>query len=274
MVRKYSLMAGVAAVVFAAPAFAGDFPSKSMPVTAAPDPSWTGFYIGVNGGYGWGKDGFDSPLDLSTTITSPSPPTAISGLSAKGTLFGGHAGYNWQGGRWVGGLEADLDWANIRGTANRFADTFDGITFIQGNSTKFDALGTLRARLGLLVTPDLLVYGTGGGAAGHTTSSATFGNNLFPIFESFTAGQTQFGWSAGAGVEGKLTALGLSNLTLRVEYLHYGFLTASTPFVTGGNGIAFSPFSSLSGFTLNHQMNVDVVRAGLTWQFTSAPGRY
>jgi outer membrane immunogenic protein len=272
IVRKYLLMAGVAAVVFAAPAFAGDFPSKSMPVAAPPEPSWTGFYIGVNGGYGSGKDNFADPLDLSPIGDPASPPTPINGLSPKGGVFGGHAGYNWQSGRWVGGLEADLDSANIRGAASHEATTIDGLVFYtQNNSTKFDALGTLRARFGVLVTPDLLFYGTGGGAAGHATSSATFGNNFVPMIASFTAVQTEFGWSAGGGAEGKLTALGLSNLTLRVEYLHYGFLGASTPFVTGGNGIVFNPFS---GIALNHQSNIDVVRAGLTWQFTSAPGRY
>ena len=83
---------------------------------------------------------------------------------------------------------------------------------------------------------------------------------------SFTAGQTQFGWSAGGGIEGKLTAFGLSELTWRVEYLHYGFLNEATPFA--------GTIDLSNGFTLNHHSNIDVVRGGLTWQFTSAPGPY
>jgi opacity protein-like surface antigen len=268
-VRKYSLMAGVAAVVFAAPAFAADFPTKSMPIVAAPEPTWTGFYIGLDGGYGWGRDRFADPLDLSGPVIgglATDTPTPIGGVNLKGWLFGGHAGYNWQSGRWVGGLEADLDAANIKGMTGLSATTIDGNTFVQSNSTKFDALATLRVRLGLLVTPDLLVYGTGGGAAGHATNfaSGNFNNGLFA--DSYTAGQTLFGWSAGGGVEGKLTSIGLSNVTLRVEYLHYGFLSEATPFANIANPVG--------GFTLNHGVNIDVVRGGLTWQFTSASGRY
>jgi outer membrane immunogenic protein len=256
-------------VVFAAPAFAADLPTKAMPIVAAPEPTWTGFYIGLDGGYGWGRDRFADPLDLAPLVLGvprTDISTPIGGVNVKGWLFGGHAGYNWQSGRWVGGLEADLDTANIKGMTGLSATTIDGNTFVQSNSTKFDALGTLRARLGLLVTPDVLFYGTAGGAAGHTTNSASgnFNDGLFA--GSYTAGQTLFGWSAGGGLEGKLTSIGMSNATVRVEYLHYGFLNETTPFANiidpGG------------GFTLNHRLSVDVVRGGLTWQFTSASGRY
>ena len=262
-------MLGVAAVVFATPAFAADFSTKVMPIIAAPEPTWTGFYIGLDGGYGWGRDRFADPLDLSALVLGTvhtDVPTPIGGVNVKGWLFGGHAGYNWQYSRWVGGLEADLDAADIKGTTGLTATTIDGNTFVQTNSTKFDALATLRARLGLLVTPDVLFYGTAGGAAGHTANSAAgnFNDGLFAA--SYSAGQSLFGWSAGGGVEGKLSSIGMRNVTLRVEYLHYGFLNEATPFANIGE--------PGGGFTLNHRMNVDVVRGGLTWQFTSAPGRY
>ncbi len=266
MVHKYSLMASVAAVVFAAPAFAADLPTKAMPMVAPPVSTWTGFYIGVNGGYGWGKDNFDDPVALSfALLDGRTAPATINGLSPKGGVFGGHAGYNWQSGSWVGGLEADLDGADIKATNSLSFSSIDGTTFSQSNSTKFDTLATLRARLGLLIVPDVLIYGTAGGAAAHTENSA-FANPGFSDPVTFTSGQNQFGWSGGGGIEGKLTALGLSNVTLRVEYLHYGFLNASTPFA--------STVDLTNGFTLSHKSSIDVVRGGLTWQFTSVPGRY
>src|ERR1700730_15687166 len=68
---------------------------------------WAGFYIGVNGGYGWGETSFDS-----FTGDNAKP---------KGGLVGGHAGYNWQYGSVVGGLEADFDGADIKQTVSRFS---------------------------------------------------------------------------------------------------------------------------------------------------------
>ena len=75
-------------------------PQYKAPAYTAPSAhSWTGFYIGLNAGYGWGTSNWDS----------------ASGISPKGALAGGTFGYNLQTGSWVWGLEGDVDWSGIKG---------------------------------------------------------------------------------------------------------------------------------------------------------------
>src|SRR5437879_5441961 len=91
-------LAGVAA------ASAADIPlaAKATPPIIAPA-SWAGFYLGVHGGYGWGENNFREYL----VDTSPFP--FFDGVRSRGAVVGGHAGYNWQYGRAVTGLE--IDWS-------------------------------------------------------------------------------------------------------------------------------------------------------------------
>jgi outer membrane immunogenic protein len=88
------------------------------------------------------------------------------GFDPKGFLGGFHAGANWQAGRVVSGLEADLSFTDIKGsslnTATPVISAFATSTGSAANSGHFDWLGSARGRLGYLVTPDLLLYGTGG----------------------------------------------------------------------------------------------------------------
>jgi outer membrane immunogenic protein len=144
---------------------------------------WAGFYIGINGGGGWGHTTFDILPVLNATTS--------------GGVFGGHAGYNWQYGSVVGGVEVDFDGANIKKT-------------VLGVEEKTNELASARARLGYVFFPSLLAYGTAGAGWGH--SSLTFPDGV-----SFNV--DQFGWVAGAGLEYKL----VDHVLLRAEYLHYDF---------------------------------------------------
>jgi outer membrane immunogenic protein len=201
----------------AVPALAADLPAKAprqAPVAVA---DWTGFYIGIHGGYGWGKIEFDLPGD-------PHEPT--------GGVFGGHAGYNWQAGAFVGGIEIDYSAANLKD------DLFDG-----AETSKIDALASARARAGFLLTNTLLAYGTAGIGWGHSKISVTV-EEL-----SFVSETNHFGWVAGGGLEWKLTP----NLLLRGEYLHYDF---------GSTSHAFQPLG-----TLNTTTTVNVARGGLSLKF-------
>jgi outer membrane immunogenic protein len=173
---------------------------------------WAGFYIGVNGGGGWGKTTFDATPQFNG--------------KPSGGLVGGHAGYNWQRGSVVAGLEADIDGADIKQTVGVAA---------QRLSEKTDELATARARLGYIVLPNLLAYGTAGAAWGHTELTAANGN---------TMGAAQLGWTAGAGLEYKLWG----PLIARAEYLHYGFEKT-----TIGNNTA--------------KESIDTVRGGLSYKF-------
>jgi outer membrane immunogenic protein len=209
------MLASIMAAVGAADA--ADLPVKA-PVYNAPPPvilsDWAGFYIGVNGGYGWGSTSFDN----------------FPGDNAKpsGGLVGGHAGYNWQYGSVVTGLEGDFDGANLKTTDN------DGFT------QKTNELASARARLGYVVLPSLLAYGTAGLGWGHSEISI---NGLTD------SAFNQFGWVAGAGLEYKLWG----PLIARAEYLHYDFAK------TGFTGQVFG--------TDNIKESVDVVRGGLSYKF-------
>ena len=147
-----------------------------MPVTKAPafvpGYTWTGFYAGINGGYGWGSsdwNGFLSDTDVS------------------GGLVGLTAGYNWQTGALVFGLEGDIDWSNIRGS-------FASATCPIGCETKNNWLGTVRGRIGYAFDR-VMPYVTGGLAVGDIKASRA----------GFVgASDTNAGWTIGGGVEGAL----------------------------------------------------------------------
>jgi outer membrane immunogenic protein len=220
-------------------AFAG--PAKAaMPVkaprAAAVVWNWTGFYLGVHLGYGWGRNPFSDPFG----------DVILTDIDSKGFVGGFQAGGNWQSGAWVGGLEIDLSGTDIKGSTSRSAGT-RSVTL----TDKFDLLGSARARLGYLVWPDTLLYGTGGLA--WTRLVRTEQDIDVGSFSDLSSDPSwRFGWVAGIGVE---TRLWNSNWLARLEYLHYDFLDSGSSFDTG------SP-----AFTSGH-VTVDVVRAGLSYKF-------
>lgn len=162
------------------------------PLYKAPPPSevtqaydWTGFYLGVNGGGGWGHSYWNS----STT-----------GMNLSGAMLGGTAGYNWQlNNRFVFGVEGDVDWANLKGS-----NTTAGCPF--GCTTSDSWLSTVRGRLGYAFG-GIMPYVTGGLAVGDIKAAS-------PGFTGAT--DTNAGWTAGGGVEFALPG----NWSAKAEYLH------------------------------------------------------
>jgi opacity protein-like surface antigen len=241
MSRKFWGGCGLFATILAGAGVAGaaDLAVKA-PVYKAPPvilSDWAGFYLGIHGGYGWGKTTFDSPFDF------------LDG-NPKGGLFGGHAGYNWQYGSVVTGLEVDFDGASIKATdtlASGFVCLAACVPASLSRTIKFDELATARARLGYVVLPNLLAYGTAGAAWGHSTltGTLTIGNQS----GSVDANSNDFGWVAGAGLEYKLWG----NLIARGEYLHYDFAKTAYSFP-----LIFSP---------NAASTIDVARGGLSYKF-------
>ena len=121
---KRSLLIAALFASATVPAIAADLPVRPPPPMApvmAPYLNWSGFYIGINGGYSWGKA--DRTLTFFNTVTGVPivPPVALGGTNDSdldGGLFGGQIGYNWQSGTWVFGLETDAQWTNQKGSAN------------------------------------------------------------------------------------------------------------------------------------------------------------
>jgi outer membrane immunogenic protein len=180
---------GLLALAAAMPASAADLPRGAMPYKAPAYVgvyNWTGFYLGINGGYAWA----DSDWNGFAVNNKPS-----------GGMVGVTAGYNWQGAGspFVFGLEGDIDWAFIDGSTPCFAV---GLAC----QTKNNWFGTVRGRVGYAFDR-FLPYVTGGLAVGDIEA------NLVP----FTgAKDTQAGWTVGAGVEGVI----VGNWTAKVEYLY------------------------------------------------------
>jgi outer membrane immunogenic protein len=159
-------------------------PSYKAPAYSAPSYSnWTGFYVGLNGGYGFGKSNWDFP--------------AVS-VSPKGLLAGVTVGYNFQTGTWLWGVEADADYSGMKGSVDcGFGTTCE---------TKNSWLATARARLGYAGWNNWLPYITGGGAMGDIKATNVFG----------TANKAKIGWTAGAGIEYAMW----TNWSIKAEYLY------------------------------------------------------
>lgn len=157
---KKLFLATTAFVVLAA-ASAGAADMSARPVYAPPAPvpvySWTGIYWGGNVGYSWGQSKNDGTL-------AGFGVTATESQDMDGVIGGAQTGYNYQFGAWVLGLEADIQASGQKG-----GSTFQVLGLPTATLTtdhKLEWFGTARPRLGVLATPNLLLYGTGGVAFG------------------------------------------------------------------------------------------------------------
>ena len=115
--RKHLLTLLAAAGLGAATAHGASAADMSMPpIYKAPPPlyfTWTGWYVGLNGGGGWGRSNQTASFNATGF-----PAGSTGNFNTSGGLAGGTIGYNYQMGQWLVGAEADLDWSNIRGTFN------------------------------------------------------------------------------------------------------------------------------------------------------------
>jgi outer membrane immunogenic protein len=195
---------GVMAAAMATGALAADLPRKAAPYYSAPGFSWTGFYLGVNGGYAWGD-------------TSWSSTGVDTNYKVKGGLFGGTVGYNLQTGLWVWGAEGDFDFAQMTGSSN----TGLGVCSGTGCETRINWLATGRGRIGYANWDRWLPYITGGAAMGAIKMTPNTGLNET---------KSRLGWTVGAGVEYAM----LSNWSLKAEYLYVDLGKASCSVATCG----------------------------------------
>lgn len=222
-------------------------PVRYAKAPVAPMPwTWAGFYLGAHGGYGWTDDPFNKSL-FANQFTFP----ALSGVRSNGFVAGFHAGANWQSRSVVGGLELDISGTDVKGST---ANTVGGVRVTQ--TDKLDPVGSVRARLGYLVTPDVLLYGTGGLAWTQFKTVNEFSPGFVPA--SLATQNWLFGWVGGVGLEARL---GKTNWLGRVEYLHYDFGN------TGAFSGTFLPFTTITTAALSSgRLTADVVRAGVSYK--------
>lgn len=272
--KKFFFGAVVAASsALATQAFAADLARKAPVYKAPPAPifTWTGFYAGVNAGYGFGTD--------SNTITTGIGAANISAVAdgarpfrvrpdRDGFVGGGQIGYNWQfAPTWVFGIEADIQYSDIRDTRN--VQTVLAAVGPNGTAagtrnnfytTNMEYFGTVRGRLGYTFDRTM-IYGTGGLAYGEVTNAATF-TGVAPGFATQFVGarkRTDVGYTVGAGIEHAFTP----NWSVKAEYLYYdlGDKTIQVLNVAGPGG-AGGP-----GYNARFQNEGHIVRAGLNYKF-------
>jgi outer membrane immunogenic protein len=249
----------VAAVpLLASVAFAADLPVPPMEEVmeaAPPAYDWSGFYVGINGGWGFGLG--DGDYDY-TGFGAAALAVLPGGFDpdADGGLVGGTVGLNWQSGRWVFGVEGDIAWSGIDGT-----DTFafaggGGVTpFVQTTDFEMDWFATARGRVGL-VADRFLVYATGGAAFADVSLSTTL--VATPLATGNFAGATddvEFGWVAGLGGELGLT----EHLTFKVEGLFYDLGEISTT--------ALDPAFPAAAINSELDLSGVIARGGINWRF-------
>ena len=234
---------GSLALVGVQAASAADLPVRApykAPAAIAPAFTWTGFYFGINGGYGGNefKYPFEAPVVSSSGQAS---------LTSSGFLAGGQLGYNWQVGQWVWGFETDIQWSNIKGELDASASTPLGALALNAGS-ELEWFGTVRGRLGY-AWERLMVYATGGFAYGSVSTNLNAAGGPLGVF-SFSGDSQKTGWTAGAGFEYAITP----SISLKTEYLYLD-LGSDNVYTT-------------NGFSISEETTVHLVRAGLNWRFT------
>jgi outer membrane immunogenic protein len=228
-------LALLASTMLVGAAAAADMPVKApvykAPVVAPPY-NWTGFYVGGNIGYSWGKQ------DLSLVGGFP-----LGSPNINGVIGGGQIGYNWQMNQLVLGLEADIQGSGQKGDGS--LTTAPGIvpSTVFSFTEKLDWFGTVRGRAGYAMDR-WLPYVTGGWAYGHGSLSA--GATGFGPLAAVSASSTYSGWTVGGGIEWAF----MNNWSAKAEYLYIDF----------GNGPAVSAF--VSG-----KMTDNIARLGVNYHF-------
>jgi outer membrane immunogenic protein len=210
----------------AATAKAADLPPRYLPPPRAPVfvPffTWTGFYLGINAGYAFGD----------TRWTNTLTGLSTGDFNTDGFIVGGTAGYNWQLGSAIFGIEGDFDWSNVKGATN--------LNCAPNCETRTTWFATARGRIGYAFDR-FLPYFTGGAAFADVKLQGT----------GITAhSDTQIGWTVGVGLEYAF----LPNWTTKIEYLYADLGTVNCPAAS-----CLVPIETT--------LKLNIVRAGLNYKF-------
>ncbi len=272
---------------FCDPAGAAEKHIQQVPRISAGYYDWTGLYLGINAGYGFGKsqtDAFFSDAGMGTSLFATGASSNLGGA-----IGGAQTGYNWQAGIWLIGLETDIQATTQRASKSYFCPTASCNPTLAGfdapvgiwHYTKLDWFSTLRARLGVTATPDALIYATGGAAiAGSSHVGTNIGSSSSPLLDAngnpvldangnpvntinlagtgFLGHSTKTGWAVGGGIEAHLAG----NWTGKIEYLHLDFGRDS---IDAGNLLNATPLA----VSLNSRIADDIVRLGLNYKVGS-----
>jgi len=240
--KKFGNDAGGA---FAADHLARPQPHYKAPPLLAAAYDWSGFYVGANAGGGASHNCWTNTSLLGVS-TDPVGPEGCH--DAMGLMIGGQAGYRWQSGNLVFGIEGKADWAGLAGSGMSQFLIAPQIT----NQTKTDAIGLITGQAGYAWS-NLLWYVKGGAAVTHNTFNGLLtGTNT--IVDS--ASEVRWGGTVGTGVEYGFAP----NWSVALEYDHL-FMGSSALNLTTAGAISRSD---------NIQQNVDIATASLNYRWGGA----
>jgi outer membrane immunogenic protein len=242
MVRLLGVLCALISISGAA--LAADLPPAPPPRAPAvytpavlPVYNWSGVYVGINGGWGWGNANWTA-----------SPVGSFGGATGSphdnGGVVGGTLGVNWQASAFVFGLEGDWDYSGINTGTTASLCTFSG-----NCQTGNNWLATARGRVGY-AADRVLFYATGGGAFANVQTN----------FNGTTTSHTQSGWTAGAGIEWAFA----DNWTAKIEYLYVDLGNTN---VTCANATCLT---ASGGFVIpvSASLTENLVRAGVNFKFS------
>jgi outer membrane immunogenic protein len=244
MMKKF-LLGTVALVALAAPASAADLAAR--PYTNAPPMmvaiyDWSGFYVGANGGWGSSRNCWDQVFVGFGTFSEGCH-------DATGGVAGGQIGYRWQSGTWLFGLEAQGDWADLKGSND--STLFPGIFT---NQSKVKGFGLFTGQVGYAVN-NVLFY-VKGGAAVTANSYRVFSDVPAGVLVASTGDDTRWGGTVGAGLEYGFAP----NWSAAIEYDHM-FMQDKTYTFT-----AAPPFGGLfSTERIRQDVDLVTVRVNYKW---------
>jgi outer membrane immunogenic protein len=250
MIKK--LLAAAALVALGSTSvLAADLPMKAAAPVPAPIWTWTGFYFGGHVGFGVGQNNWGN---LSTVAGDTTDPGASGGNgTTMGPLVGLQAGYNWQAGWVVFGVQADGSWTDIKGHTNGHPGDLNG-----DQAVKTSWLASITGRIGGVVHQDTLVYVKGGVA--WTKYKYDISVNDFGTFEGIypTVGDTRVGWTIGVGTEYHFDR----NWSGFIEANYYDFGTKTIGFAQG------SPVTFGDGpFFADINQRIITVKGGVNYTF-------
>lgn len=252
MMKRVSIgAAGILAASVVSPALGADAPlyynyGRARPVIEATY-DWSGFYAGVNGGGGSSRQCWDNVNSFGVPTT---PPTPEGCHNAKGAIAGGHIGYRWQSAFVVMGVEAQGDWANLRGSNVSLLDP------TLTNQTTINALGLFSGQAGV-AWQNVLWYTKGGVAVTNTKySGLVTGTSVL----NDQASGTIWGGTIGTGLE-----IGFApNWSVGFEYDHLFLASRSLSFASANAAVA--PVGTLTRID-NARQQVDMATVRLNYRF-------
>lgn len=238
---KQALFAAISVIAMAGTAAAADLPRRApVPEYVAPVFSWNGFYIGGHAGVAAGRTstsnnapfgGFDAGVPLSYN------------LNPVGIFGGGQAGYNWQYGAYVFGLEGDVGYLGLSENVSAAPGSYIDVNY--------GWYGTITGRVGLAMYDRLLTYVKGGAAVASITNSAGALNGAGALIagDASETKKTRWGWTVGTGFEYALN----QSWSVKSEYLYMNFGKFNA--------------TNLDGDSFTHKNQVHTLKVGLNYRF-------